>query len=261
MNGRYPILFFFFCVALLGCKSNPTSPSNSVGTGNGEINGYANLYDTNGVVMNDHSGIAVSVENGSQTTITDSDGQFTLMGIPNATFTLIFSKPGFAESHHIDYIYKDTSTLQYYGLRKLFQTRRLTPDIVLRPFEGGDTNNPYQLAMFSSRILDTLKNQQYSGLIKLYFGHDASVSPQNPNSFEYMTPLAMVDAQDGTANIAVFRDSLLNYGFQEGTQIYVQAYVTGFYTENQFYIDKASGKRMYTGLSPFSSELKSFVLP
>ena len=261
-----PLLLPFCCVLIIstaanGCKYNPSS--SPIGSGDGALNGYVYLHDTNGMVMASSAGAKVSIENGSQYTTTDSDGQFTLSGLPDAKFNLIFSKEGFAESRDDNYDYTNyykQNFIPVYGERKMFQIRRLTPNLVIRPFEGtGDTTSPYKRATFSSRIIDSMK--QYSGLIKLYFGIDASVSPQNPNSFLYTTLPATVDAQDGTAYIAVFRDSLLKYGFIPNTKIYVTAFMMGFYTQNQFYLDKASGKRIYTGMSPFSSEVKNFVLP
>lgn len=261
-----PLLFIFGCVlvvsiAAIGCKDNPTAYS--IGSGNGELNGYVVLYDSNGMVLYNHSGATVSAEHGTQYTVTDHDGQFTLSGLPNAKFTLIFSKEGFAESRDETYDYTKyykSGLIPVYGERKMYQIRNLTPNLVLRPFGGaGDTTSPYKRAMFSSRIIDSMK--QYSGLVKLYFGTDTTVSARNPNSFLYTTLPATVDAQDGTVYIGVFRDSLLNHGFRSNTKIYVVAFITGFYTQNQFYIDQASGKRIYTGLSPYNSEVKSFVLP
>ena len=260
-------LVIIFCSVLIisaaagGCRYNPAS--SPIGSGDGALNGYVYLHDTNGNVMASSAGAKVSVESGSQYTTTDSDGQFTLSGLPDAKFNLIFSKDGFAESRDFTYDYTNfykQSFIPVYGARKIFQIRKLTPNLVIRAFEGsGDTIDIYKKAMFTSRIIDSLK--QYSGLIKLYFGTDASISSGKPNSFLYSTTLATVDAQDGTANIAVYRDSLLNHGFISNTKIYVAAYMTGFYTQNQFYIDQVSGKRIYTGLSPFSSEVRNFVLP
>ncbi len=243
--------------ALVSCKDNATSYS--VGTGNGEINGFVSLRDSiNGgeLSVHDFSGVTVSVEGGPQRTTTDSDGQFTLSELPNGKITLVFSKPGFAESRDVDFEYKKL----YYGSRNMYQIRKLTPNLVIRPFEGaGDTTSPFKRALFSCRIIDSLK--QYSGLIKLYFGIDPILSPQDPNSFLYSTPPTNVDAQDGTAFIGVFRDSLLQNGFMPNTKVYVVAFMTGFYTQNQFYIDKSTDKRIYSGLSPFNSGVKNFVLP
>jgi hypothetical protein len=261
MRYSFCICIIIFSALLGSCKEHATEYI--VGTGPGEINGFISLRDSingNEMTPNDSAAI-IAIENGSQYTRTDG-GQFTLTGVPTGIFTLIFSKPGFAESRDVDHNYKGGS-LEYYGTRRLYQIRRLTPNIVLRPFQsvnGADT--PYTRALFTSRITDSVHfGEQYSGLIKLYFGKTADISPKVPDSYFFDSPFIYADAQSGIATTYIYRDSLVNNGFHTLEKVYCTAYYCGFYTKNEFYVDKISGKRIYTGLSPFHSESASFIFP
>jgi hypothetical protein len=266
MTSNFPpliCLILLFCL-LASCEDNPTYYS--VGTGEGNIYGYLNLRDSLyglEIYPLDSSNIKVLIQNGPQSTSTTIGGQFELQGIPTSqAFTLIFSKPGFAEHRDIDHIFRanSSSLIEYYTTLQLYQIRKLTPNIVLRPFQslsGADT--PRTVATLTSRIID--KNQLLTGYIKLYFSKTSSIVASVPQSYQYSLPLSAIDAESGISTVAVFRDSLLNNGFSQSDTIYCIAYYTGFYTKNEFYIDNATGKRIYTGLSPFHSEVRSFVLP
>jgi hypothetical protein len=260
-------LAFIFIGLLSSCKD--TSSNYSVGTGNGNIYSYVYLLDSNSgqeIQPRDFSGIRISIIGGPQSTLTNLDGQFELQSVPTTgAFTMIFTKEGFAEKRDIDHVFNPGSygsLIEYYSTVKLFQIRRLTPNLVLRPFQsesGADT--PYSRAIYTSRIMDSLEHGTYSGYMKIYFGKTESISADIPNSYLFATPQIQAEAEAGVATTPIYRDSLLNNGFSPSDKIYCKAYYTGFYTKNEFYIDKISGKRIYTGLSPFSSEVRNFFLP
>jgi len=268
MNIRFSFVLNFTLLCILAsCKNNPAS-SNSIPTGDENIYGYVYLLDSlkgQDISPRDFSSVQISIPGGSQYTSTTIDGQYELQNVPTSgAFTLVFSKPGFAEHHDasISFSASTGSFIEYYNTVLLYQIRQLTPDIVLRPFQslsGADT--PRTVATFTSRIIDSLQTQEYSGYIKLYFSKNPSIVPTDAQSFQYALPLIGMDAESGISTIGVFRDSLLNNGFSPSDNIYCTAYYCGFYTKNEFYIDKASGKRIYTGLSPFHSETRSFIVP
>jgi len=262
------IIILFFSSFFWGCKE--TSTNFSTGQGNGNIYGYTYLLGSlsgKEITPRDFSSVSISVIGGAQTTLTDENGQFELQSVPTTgSYSLLFSKAGFAAKYDIDHQFSAShpgSLIEIYNTVIMYQIRRLTPNLVLRAFQspsGADT--PYTEALFSSRIVDTItQNRQFSGYIKLYFGKDELISPSNPNSFQFSTPMLQVDAISGIATISVFRDSLLKNGFTSNDKIYCAAYYCGFYTKNEFYPDKKTDKKIYTGLSPFHSVVRDFILP
>src|SRR5436305_5622187 len=203
-----------FCLGVLlgmllsSCKDNPATYS--VGTGNGTIYGYVYLMDsTSGfeVSPRDFTGAEISIQNGAQYTLCDIDGQYSLQSVPNGSFDLVFSKEGFAVHKDVGHQFNplNGTETEYYQTVRLYQIRRLTPDIVLRPFEsdsGADT--PYTVAQFSSRILDSLLPPiPQNPFVKIYFGKTSSISPLDPNSFFYSTDF--VQAYFLIATIPIYR--------------------------------------------------------
>src|SRR5438477_548899 len=76
-------------------------------------------------------------------------------------------------------------------------------------------DTPDTVAVFSSRIIDTLpKNQQFNGYIKIYFGKTHDISPLDPYSYQYMTEFTAADLESGIATIRIYRDSLIDNGFK-----------------------------------------------
>ena len=267
MRKEIIFVIIFLNALLASCKDTGTS---SVGTGNGNIYSYVSLLDSvnsDDIIPRDFSSVRISIQDGPQSTYTDKDGQFELASVPTSgAFTLVFSKNGFAEERDIGHIFTPSqpgSLIEFYNTVRMYQIRHLTPDIVLRPFQsetGADT--PYTRAIFSGRIIDSIgNNQQYSGYIKFYFGKSELLSAENPNTYLYETPFTEVDAESGIAAIGIYRDTLLHNGFSPLDKIYCVAYYTGFNTKSEFYIDKATGKRIYTGFSPYTSEIRNFILP
>jgi hypothetical protein len=257
---------FLLSLLLGSCKD--TSTSYSVGTGNGNIYGYIYLLDSNGndISPRDFSNFLISIPGGSQSTSTTVDGQYELQGVPTSgSFTLVFSKPGFAEHRDIGHIFRASvpgSLIEDYNTVIMYRIRQLTPDLVLRPFQSlNGADSPHTVAIFTCRIMDSLGKNQYGGYIKLFFSKTSSIVASDPQSYQYTLPLTGIDAESGISTVGIFRDSLLNNGFSQSDTIYCIAYYTGFYTKNEFYIDNATDKRIYTGLSPFHSEVRSFILP
>jgi hypothetical protein len=258
MRLRLLLLFvMFFCA----CKYEGTS----VGIGKGTIYGYVYLHDSiygNDVNPRDFSGIRISIEDGSQQTTTDYDGQYSLKGIPDKKFSLSFSRPGFGMHKDVNHLFSPlTGTeTEYYPTVRLYTIRKLTPNLVLRPFTS-DTSSTR--AIFSARVLDSqyFNNQGAYPSVKLYFGKTSSLSAFDPNSFQYQSEFVQISDGNNIATIPVYRDSLIANGFHSGENVYCVAFACGFLTQNEFYIDPATGKKIFTGLSPFHSEARNFSLP
>ena len=80
---------------ILGCKgeTGPTGPSGPLLTGN--IEGYAILYHEYDYAYPNSSGITVSLEGTTMSTMTDSTGWWKLQDITTGTYNIIFEKIGF----------------------------------------------------------------------------------------------------------------------------------------------------------------------
>jgi hypothetical protein len=270
-------------IMIISC-SQSTSTGGSTG-GKGEIRGSVNLFDTDGMQIFGISGVKVSAENDLRDSVTQFPGNlFDLKNLPDGIIPLVFSKEGFAELHDFGTI----STINHfgdYGIASLYQISHCTPDIVLRPFEdcyiydnfrdteiysaaaGGylhlwiydslyETNG---LAQFSSRILDPPNYQgAYKASVRLYFSSRDSIVPSDPSSFQFASDQTVVDPVSGSGTISIYRDSLFKKGLASSMKIYCVAFASGRLTQSQFYYDKSTGKKIYTGLSPFHSDIRSF---
>ncbi len=264
-----------------GCHNALTPDSNST------INGAVALIDTAGNFVAGLSGIQVAVDGGSQSTLTDSMGHFTLENVPDGNIPLIFFKPGFAEFHDHCTV-SAASHSATYGTASLFQISRISSNIVLRPFgecfvryNFRDTQvfshaagiyihswlydslyEQYGLTQFSCRIMDAPNHLgRFGASVQIYFSDQDSISPAGVNSYRFATQQQTVDVNDGSVSFDIYRDSLLKHGFVSNSTIYCTAFANGYYTQEIFYTDKASGKEIFTGFSPLHSEIRSFVLP
>lgn len=258
-----PSILILLLLLLASCGDK--SSISGVGTGNGSINGFINLRDTNGNEMSDHSGVRISVLGGSQYAFSDADGQWTLENLPAGKFTIISHKDGYADLYDVNHAFTSTikgDDIEYYGLRRLYTISKLTPSLVLRPFEKSmDSNMGGALvATFSGRIKDTNVSNSYPQFIKIYFAANPNIDPQNPSSFNSSSRMQSVYS-DGVGYVQVERDSLIAAGFPQLSKVYCVAYAAGYWTEDIGYTDATTGKKINTGLSPIHSEVKSFVIP
>jgi hypothetical protein len=285
MNMKQNFIIIIFLA--IGVAFNSCKQSTSVIT-SGEILGAVQLFDTTNNSIANAEGVKVSVEGGSQFTLTNSAGNFSLSGLPDGEIILIFSKSGFAEVRNTVQINSAGYSVNY-GTQHLYTISHLSPDIVLRPFEpcfikynfrdtqifsneaGGhflhvwvydSLYEDFGISQFSSRILDAPNNAgSYGASIKIYFGAQDSITPTDPGTFAFSSEILTVDNSDGLATMNIYRDSLLHHGFQSNSKIYCAAFAAGLLTQNQFYTDKTTGQNIYTGFSPIHSEIRNFILP
>lgn len=266
---------------MAGCHQN-TSPAT---TGIGRVTGAVKLVDTMSNVLINSSGIHISPENSTRFVLSDSLGNFTIDSLPDGVATLVFSKPGFAEFHLLCQV---NDPPVRFGTLGLYAISHLTPNIVIRPFEdctirynfrdtqifsfeaGGhfihvwvydSLYEEFGIAQFSSRVIDGPNYAgQYGASVQFFFSSQDNISPQDPGTFQFATEQTGV-GYDGIGTITIYRDSLLHHGFTANSLIKCAAFTTGPRTHDIFYTDKATGKKIYTGLSPIHSEIRSFILP
>ncbi|MEI8133787.1 MAG: carboxypeptidase-like regulatory domain-containing protein [bacterium] len=259
------MLFATVALSLSAC-----SEVNGIYTADGSIYGYVLYLDSlsnNQISTGKFEGALVQVFGRSLSTQTTSDGSYRLTGLPtNTSLTLSFSKPGFVQRMYFNQIIPSTETRtrnQLFMLAELVALRKYTPNLTLRPFEFPQfADSSKMLSIFTSRLIDSLPaGQEYSALSILYFSRTSNVRQDIPASYQYATKFIPTNSSSGIAEFPIYRDSLRAAGFLKNETIYAIAYTAGLYSANEYYIDNASGKKIYRGLSPFRSEVKSFVMP
>ena len=91
---KHTFCLFYFILTFIGCKDKPApiEPTTS-----NDLSGKITLCADNGTVFQDNSGVHVSIEADSISTITSSDGSWKLSNVPVRDYTnrLVFSKAGF----------------------------------------------------------------------------------------------------------------------------------------------------------------------
>lgn len=61
----------------------------------GDIWGYMELYDQDGRLLTDHSGVSVSLEGTEYTAVSDAEGRWALKDVPAGIYQVTFRKEGF----------------------------------------------------------------------------------------------------------------------------------------------------------------------
>jgi hypothetical protein len=254
---KYIALLFLF--ATIGCDSSNEATSTNT------LQGYVQLKDTVGNPLKEHSGVRISILGGTQTTTTTVDGQFFLPGFPvDRPFTLVFTKAGFAEEWYENYIAPKTEAGNVsFGLKRMYAIQTLHPSLVIRSFEDifqGTQSQPSYKSIFSVRNLE-FDTQKATSYCVIYFSKRTSIDAATPSSYEYGTVMQTTSNQDGTSYFDIYADSLYARGFKKGDKVYCQGYAAGYHCGESFHTDIATSKKIYTGLSPVHSGVKSFILP
>jgi hypothetical protein len=276
-----PVLFLSGII-FSSCKETVTTPG---GGTPGNIVGFVQLYDTLSQAISDNSGVVVSLPGSTISAVSDATGRWQLTNVPPGTYKIFFSKPGFSIIEDFNVVFQGNGTFYYnYGVGKsytsIYQLQNLYPDIVLRPFEDylsivdtsyydtagyhyvyDTTIVKYYSAVFSSRSEDVTNTTATA----IYFGKTKILDPINPKTFLYATDIHYnsdrVDST-GVADITILRSDLLKAGFLPGDSIYCSAFAgISNILNSTTWIDPETNKTVYSGFSPFHSQVRSFVLP
>ena len=293
MPHRNVRILFICAIALF---TIPSCKETTVSSGvPGDIIGTIQLYDTNYVAMTENSGVKVSLESTTYSALSDANGKWHLTNIPAGTYTLVFSKDGYATRKQQDFEFTGNGTLLYdllyngTGVHALYTIPYLFPNIVIRPFEdllqitnrdsiatrrdsiGSADSSKYiiiihdtvitklETAIFSSRTQYLYHGQTPSDII--FLSKSQIIDPSSASSFQYSEIFQNNNSDtSGIDNVILYRTALLQSGFSSGDSIYCVVY-SGTYRSINSWIDPTSGKTIYSGFSPHHSEVKSFILP
>lgn len=177
----------------------------------GNIVGFVQVFDTLSNLMNDNSGVKVSLPGTSYSAMSDATGRWQLTNVPPGTYKIFFSKPGCSGFEDFNVAFQGNGSY-YYGYNAgkqsivfIDQLQNLYPDIVLRPFEDNmiiqdsayydstgyyhyvydTTIVRYYSAIFSSRLQPSQFNN-YSVSTAMYFGKTRTIDPMDPKTFLFV---------------------------------------------------------------------------
>jgi len=251
------LLVFIFCC---GCK-NSSSPTSVL---NGNMIGKVVAYDTAGLNP-DNSGVKISIDGTSYSTLSDSKGRWELDNIPPGTYNISFTKEGYAMEKMVAYRFVGNGT-DYLFSQDIYQMIKINATIVTRPFDNGAT-------YFSCKLFRFDPSESLNGLALILFGSDSSFNPLEPSSYRYSALGRNITLDSVTGyNIYIRVADLIAAGFHSGDKIYCADYgsnITAFVWDIQkqesiitpSYFDIATGNEVYTGFEGSRSEVKSFILP
>ncbi len=165
-----PNLIIIFILLVSGCKDDEVAPVTDYGFGT--ITGTAYLYNESDALYGPHAGAGVRISlidtSGKVTdsTMTDSSGNWTLLNVSAGTYDCVLSKNGYGTTTILGYVYsgrKDIMTFQSVSLGQIpgFEAESLT------------------VALTTDSLVVTGKvtgDAPYRRYVILYFASDSSVT-------------------------------------------------------------------------------------
>lgn len=211
----------------------------------GEAIGFVNLYEIEGTLIKDRSGVTISVEGNTNSTTSDSNGRFVLSNLKTGTYNLVFSKQGFGTGKYIGFQFVaggGGQTLTSAILSKIpsFNVTGLTAKI---------TSGIITLTGSLSGTLPT-----GSKYVMIFAGTTSNVS-STPANYLYYQQISI----EGTST--TLSTTLYTTLFSKGQTIYVNAYASPINYYAGWYIDLITGRYNWPSLGTTSSNIVSVVVP
>ncbi|MBS1904108.1 MAG: carboxypeptidase regulatory-like domain-containing protein [Bacteroidetes bacterium] len=238
-----------FVVIFVGCdRDDDDVMFNKVGAAT--LQGTVTLIDSVGNRLNDASGVTVRLDDSTFSAVTDVNGVWKIHGLPNRTYEITYSKPGFGTIHEASY--------QFLGGDTVFHADQVLWMPIHRRFElsdvgavGGYVGVGGQASVPSNGIL-------YSYL--LCVASDSTSLVNGPNtSLPY--GLTSEGSQFSGAVLPIAR--LQERGFHTGDHLYAAVYIVGLgnhYQDIAHYNDPHITRMVFPSAGP-ASEVMGFTLP
>lgn len=245
-----------FALYLSGCKCDDCGVQLNPGT----LQGYIVLNDTTGYRYSDRSGVQVSIDSTSYSTMTDSRGWWQIANVPPGTYDISVTKTGFG--------YSKVKEFQFVGDGEVS-----LPYIHI----GNPPTFPlhiYSVDIAADKIYVDVKalSVDYSAKgVLLVVSADSITSPTNNlNMIEAHYRSLMFDPINQT-KLQIRFDHLNEKGFGSGEKVFIHAYGLGDidmmypdqYPDTQYpsrYFDPRSQQYICTALGP-ESNVVSLILP
>ncbi|HYM19750.1 MAG TPA: hypothetical protein VEW28_01970 [Candidatus Kapabacteria bacterium] len=226
------IVLLFLTAFIAGCRSTTVETNNGPA---GVLTGKVNLVDRNRLQLSDRSGVLVQCVGTSDSTLSDSFGNWTLHNMYHQTYQIKFSKQGYTSWTDPSYTFTGTDTAKYYHSNVTLVAENPMYTIILDELSmpKGYYDAAHRLYVSADgEVVAHTSDAIVSGLLECscYFGHSPSIVRENTTSYQYSTFI------EGTANITSDSVTLLSgrvssqdpnkffTAFKPGDTMYVRAY-------------------------------------
>ncbi len=251
------LAFVLFC----GCKDSVTN-SGIPGTMVGYVNFIDSAYESWVYKVEGHlSGVHVALDGTQFQAVTDTSGKWIMTNVPAGTYSITYTKPGYASVKNISHSFVGNGT-DYVGEVIMDQVPILHITLILKPFEDyhapDSTVVPLGTAPLACDVPEWSNSNGYEGMLQwcIFFSNTDQIDPNNPNSYLFQTIF-----QSAEYNISIYKNTFHTLGFKTDDKVYCVAYALTYQCQYDYYLDLNSNKKIYTGFSPNHSEVRSFVLP
>jgi hypothetical protein len=254
MKRLYSTLAIIVVVAMcllcsIGCKENMTGNPQV-----GNISGVVILFDTTQNEMASNGGVSVEIEGTNYRAVSDSTGFWILHNVPASTYSLKFSKEGFAtvKNMSVSLVGGGTVWTGLLGMGRLIQFAAILDSlIVVYTGTTGDTLGYLGVSGRFTSSLSTSYSYQY-----VYIMLSASPNPDCNDPSTYLDSFFGEIETNNSKFTYYFMASVLNV-LPKNQKIYVSAVPIG---GNGSYTNVNNGRTYYANLGVRSNPL-SFVMP
>jgi len=245
---KYSFILVVPLILLLGCKGDP-GPAGPILSG--AITGKVYLYADNNSLIQDKSGVLVTIDGGSSSAISSSDGFWNLTSVPAGVHNMVFSKTGFMTQKVFGFQFVGGGTV-FWGNMALAQIPSVS--VTQLKLTGPDANHALHIQVTISSS-DSIYRDVGIIFDKIPISLSSTVSFLFDDGY-YIQP----DSTSFSYNIQ-FSDYLkAEYGVATGSKLYVRAYPlprSGYYEP----YNPSSGKYEVYDLQNAFSNLDSLIVP
>ena len=193
------------------------------------IQGSVVLYNEEGGIVSNASGVTVSIDSTTYTTTTDSAGVYVLKNVPQEEYTITYSKSGYSTYKNINVsIVSGKASITYPPVSLYAPSPTYITNLAVAPYNGASGAYNFYGIVNPPGTMAFPKN------VAIFMSLSNTVSPSNFMAFVQAT------ADSSVLNV---NSNLYNY-FASGSTVYMKAY--GITTFNS-YTNPASGFPVYYG--------------
>ena len=257
-------------VLLLACNKNSNQHSITVPDviqaekRRGNITGAIQLVDLDGKIIQDASGVTVTIDQSSVSAQTVANGSWKLDSIPFGTYDLSISKAGYGTAKIMGVYHAATN----HGTTIIAKSRILNQisniEVTAINTKKISDLGPQMVGLINAGlaedgiVFDPVFNSTTPGekKVRLFFGTGADVSTTN---YVVTEKQRYSGRSNENENFNFGLSWFVSNGFQPGQTVYVKAYGDGYGDDD--YDDPISGLAVFPSLAAKGSPVVSFVLP
>ena len=248
-----PTFVFAMIFILSGCtKTGPQGPTGPAGPAlTGTLEGYVATLDQYGFrVTGDQSGVVVKIDDAAgDSVMTDITGKYTFSNLSTGSYNLTYSKANYGVFKAIDFGFVGGgTTLRNASISQfpVFTLSNITDTIETVSGTVGVLIRGAATADATARSF------------AVFVGTSPVVSP-NPANFTFANTGGTVKAAFSTWSQFISTREFYDAGLNSGTTVYLAIYPLA--SGSTSYTDLATGKPVYTALSPNPSQVLTVVIP